>query len=94
MSLQCHAFKNQYKYTLKEKQNEDSKDKDDFSNFGHGIDVNKQPNTMDDFEEEDIVLHAADYCQNYIIPHLGEDQPGDVYYFSPISIYCLVSAML
>ena len=29
-----------------------------------------------------------DYCQNLNLPHLGEDQPGDAYYFSPLSIYC------
>lgn len=28
------------------------------------------------------------YCQNLNLPHLGEDQPGDTYYFSPISVYC------
>ena len=32
-----------------------------------------------------------DYCQNMNLPHLGEDQPGDAYYFSPISIYCFGS---
>ena len=30
-----------------------------------------------------------DYCKNLDIPHLGEEQSGDTYYFSPGWIYCL-----
>lgn len=29
----------------------------------------------------------VDYCQNLNLPHLGNEQPGDAYYFSPLSIY-------
>ena len=30
-----------------------------------------------------------DYCQNLDLPHTGENQPGDCYYYSPIWIYLL-----
>ena len=26
---------------------------------------------------------------NLTLPHLGQEQPGDTYYFSPIFLYCL-----
>lgn len=28
-----------------------------------------------------------DYAQNLELPHLGEEQPGDIYYYSPKSVY-------
>jgi hypothetical protein len=31
---------------------------------------------------------VADYCQNMGIPHFGGEQPGETYYFSPLSCYC------
>jgi hypothetical protein len=31
---------------------------------------------------------VADYCQNMALPHFGGEQPGETYYFSPLSIYC------
>ena len=31
---------------------------------------------------------VMNYCQNLSLPHLGADQLGDAYYFSPLSIYC------
>ena len=37
----------------------------------------------------DIVTLVIDYCQNLDLPHVGEDQPGETYYFSPIALYCL-----
>ena len=30
-----------------------------------------------------------DYCQNLDLPHLGGEQPGDTYYYSPVWLYCL-----
>ena len=30
-----------------------------------------------------------DYCQNLELPHVGGEQVGDTYYYSPIAIYCL-----
>ena len=35
------------------------------------------------------MVHAiiVDYCQNLNLPHLGNEQPGDAYYFSPLSLY-------
>lgn len=30
---------------------------------------------------------VADYSQNLGLPHFGEEQPGDTYYFSPLSVY-------
>jgi hypothetical protein len=41
-------------------------------------------------------LLVADYCQNMGIPHFGGEQPGETYYFSPLSVYCfgVVNALL
>ncbi len=30
----------------------------------------------------------ADYCQNLELPHFGQVQPSEIYYFSPLSISC------
>ena len=32
---------------------------------------------------------VMDFCQNLDLPHLGGEQPGDTYYFSPLWVYCL-----
>ena len=32
---------------------------------------------------------VVDYCQNLDLPHLGGEQPGGTYYYSPIWLYCL-----
>jgi len=39
--------------------------------------------------ENKIVTLVIDYCQNLDLPHVGQDQPGDSYYFSPVWLYCL-----
>ena len=31
---------------------------------------------------------VADYAQNLGAPHFGGEQPGDSYYYSPLSVYC------
>ena len=38
---------------------------------------------------DDTITVVVDYCKNLQVPHLGADQPGDTYYFSPIWVYCL-----
>jgi hypothetical protein len=30
----------------------------------------------------------GDYCQNLALPYLGEHQPGETYYFSPLTVNC------
>jgi hypothetical protein len=30
----------------------------------------------------------GDYCQNLALPFLGEHQPGETYYFSPLTVNC------
>ena len=40
-------------------------------------------------QSESIVTLVLDYCQNLDLPHVGEEQPGETYYFSPIWLYCL-----
>ena len=35
---------------------------------------------------------VADYCQNMSLPHQGMTQPGDTYYFSPLTINCFGTA--
>ena len=44
-----------------------------------------ETNNLDhDSKVQTIIM---DYCQNMNLPRLREDQPGDTYYFSLISIY-------
>jgi hypothetical protein len=31
---------------------------------------------------------VGDYCQNLALPYLGEHQPGETYYFSPLTVNC------
>ena len=31
---------------------------------------------------------CSDYCQNMDIPHFGQEQPGETYYYSPLNINC------
>ena len=35
------------------------------------------------------VTLVMDFCQNLDLPHLGGEQPGDTYYYSPVWLYCL-----
>ena len=35
---------------------------------------------------------VADYCQNMDLPHQGMTQPGETYYFSPLTINCFGTA--
>ena len=32
---------------------------------------------------------VVDYAQNMDLPHFGLEQPGETYYYSPLSVYCL-----
>ena len=40
-------------------------------------------------ENDQVVTLVVDYCQNLDLPHVGQDQPGETYYFSPLWLYCL-----
>ena len=31
---------------------------------------------------------CADYCQNMDLPHFGQEQPGETFYYSPLNISC------
>lgn len=33
------------------------------------------------------IVQIADFAQNLDLPHFGSEQPGDIYYFSPLAIY-------
>ena len=126
--LQCHVFKNQFKFTFKKRYVESNTDDDDTVDQGDNMENEGYADRRSEVEEN-IILQAAvhvkharsqralanekvkeatftndhenkidhqdkvqtiimDYCQNLNLPHLGEDQPGDAYYFSPLSIYC------
>ena len=37
--------------------------------------------------EERSVVEFGDYAQNMDMPHFGSEQPGDIYYYSPLGIY-------
>ena len=39
-------------------------------------------------QEQKVQTIVMDYCQNLSLPHLGADQLGDTYYFSPLSKFC------
>eukprot|EP00977_Amphora_coffeiformis_P026919 scaffold31684_cov139-Amphora_coffeaeformis.AAC.1 len=41
-------------------------------------------------ERKDCIV--ADYCQNLALPHLGHSQPGETYYFSPLTVCCFGTA--
>ena len=30
---------------------------------------------------------VGDYCQNFGLPHFGNEQPGETYYYSPLGVY-------
>ena len=126
--LQCHVFKNQFKFTIKRRYNQNESD-DESEDDGQNMVENQKYADRRSEVEENIILQAAihvkharaqralandkikqatytndhenkihhkdkvqtiimDYCQNLNLPHLGQDQPGDAYYFSPLSIYC------
>ena len=36
-----------------------------------------------------VATIVMDYCQNLDLPHVGEEQVGETYFYSPINIYCL-----
>ena len=44
---------------------------------------------MDEPIEDRVVTLVMDYCQNLDLPHIGSEQVGDAYYYSPIWLYCL-----
>ena len=37
---------------------------------------------------ERILCYVGDYAQNLYIPNFASEQPGETYYFSPLSCYC------
>ena len=39
--------------------------------------------------DKKVITLVIDYCQNLDLPHLGGEQPGDTYYFSPVWMHCL-----
>jgi hypothetical protein len=43
---------------------------------------------------ESIDVFIGDYCQNMSIPYVGAVQPGETYYFSPLSVFCFGMANL
>ena len=38
-------------------------------------------------QNKQVITIVGDYRQNLGIPHVGEEQPGDTYYFSPKNLY-------
>jgi hypothetical protein len=48
----------------------------------------KSPVITDEIHSAAIDTVVGDYCQNMGLPHLGEHQPGETYYFSPLTINC------
>eukprot|EP00977_Amphora_coffeiformis_P002610 scaffold490_cov186-Amphora_coffeaeformis.AAC.1 len=55
--------------------------------------MNESKSTKNDCpwrESKDVLV--ADYCQNLALPHTGMTQPGETYYYSPLSVYCFGTA--
>jgi len=53
--------------------------------------MKKQLAKLDSYKQKSepkIVTITIDYSQNLDLPHLGDEQPGDCYYYSPINLYC------
>ena len=48
----------------------------------------KEELSMDIIWPNNTVCLCGDYSQNLSLPHFGGEQPGDTYYFSPLSISC------
>ena len=53
------------------------------------IKVDEANESVDASAQNKTVTLVLDYCQNLDLPHLGGEQPGDTYYFSPVWLYCL-----
>jgi hypothetical protein len=50
--------------------------------------VKELPTITDERWEQAIDCIVGDYCQNLALPYLGEHQPGETYYFSPLTVNC------
>lgn len=37
----------------------------------------------------EVRTYTIDYAQNTYMPHLGDEQPGETYYYSPVNVYTL-----
>ena len=51
----------------------------------------KQLSKLDSYKlknEPKIVNIMIEYSQNLYLPHLGDEKPGDCYYYSKINFYC------
>jgi hypothetical protein len=46
------------------------------------------PVITDERWDEAVDTIVGDYCQNLGLPQLGEHQPGETYYFSPLTVNC------
>jgi hypothetical protein len=47
-----------------------------------------EPFISDSMWSEAVDCVVGDYMQNMGLPHLGEHQPGETYYFSPLTVNC------
>jgi hypothetical protein len=50
--------------------------------------IKDEPTITDDRWESAIDTIVGDYCQNLALPWLGKHQPGETYYFSPLTVNC------
>lgn len=68
---------------------EDAKTMREYVNFK--MKEAKESNKRDEWAaRKDCIV--ADYCQNLALPHLGHSQPGETYYFSPLTVNCFGTA--
>ena len=38
---------------------------------------------------ERLYCLVIDYCMNLALPHFGSEQPGEMYYYSPLNVFLL-----
>jgi hypothetical protein len=50
--------------------------------------IEKEPTITDECWQVAVDTIVGDYCQNLALPYMGEHQPGETYYFSPLTVNC------
>jgi hypothetical protein len=46
------------------------------------------PHISTELWEKAIDCIVGNYCQNLALPYMGKHQPGETYYFSPLTVNC------
>ena len=52
-------------------------------------DVYNEKKALAKANPNEVRTYTIDYAQNTYMPHLGDEQPGETYYYSPVNVYTL-----